>query len=156
MILDDADDPVTQDAAKLAGSLGYALVDLAVRKKDNKVMVSAILTGPEGFGIAECAKIHRLLMPRLEVLFDQKDVYLEVSSPGLERIIRHQREFEVFKGKKFKFLLQGASEWVRGTLLQVTPDSLEFLTAKETVKYDRRQVVKARLDMLGEVEANVD
>jgi len=134
----------------MASSLGFSLVDLSVRKKDNRVMVSAILTGPEGFGIAECAKVHRLLMPRLEVLYDQKDVYLEVSSPGLERVFRHQNEFEVFVGRPIKFLLQGASEWQAGILHEVLPETLKILERGEVVTFVRSQVVKARLDMLGE------
>lgn len=150
MILENEADPLFDDVARLSSSLGFSLLDLAVRKKDNRVMVSAVLTGPEGFGIDDCARVHRVVMPRLEVVFDQKDVYLEVSSPGLERMLRHQREFEAFEGKPLKYLLQGQSEWDGGVLVSVSPDTLVFQQGDHRHEIARKDVVKAKLDLLGE------
>ena len=83
----------------LAGS-GVELVDVEyVKEKDRYLRV--FIDKPEGIGIEDCQS----LSERLEKLLDERDVIpeqyiLEVSSPGLDRVLKKPRDFERERGKQ--------------------------------------------------------
>jgi len=82
----------------LAGS-DVELVDVEyVKEKDRYLRV--FIDKPEGIGIEDCQE----LSEKLEALLDEKDAVpeqyiLEVSSPGLDRVLKKPRDFEREKGK---------------------------------------------------------
>ena len=53
----------------------------------------------------------------MEVVGDIRDVYFEVSSPGVNRDIKSAGEFAVFIGRSVKILCDGDSEWIYGDIL---------------------------------------
>lgn len=83
----------------LAGS-GVELVDVEyVKEKDRYLRV--FIDKPEGVGIEDCQS----LSEKLEKLLDERDVIpeqyiLEVSSPGLDRVLKKTRDFERERGKQ--------------------------------------------------------
>lgn len=83
----------------LAGS-GVELVDVEyVKEKDRYLRV--FIDKPEGIGIEDCQS----LSEKLEKLLDERDVIpeqyiLEVSSPGLDRVLKKTRDFERERGKQ--------------------------------------------------------
>ena len=82
----------------LEGS-GVELVDVEyVKEKDWYLRV--FIDKPEGIGIEDC----QALSEKLETRLDEQDVVpeaymLEVSSPGLDRVLKKPRDFEREKGK---------------------------------------------------------
>ncbi|MGD9938503.1 MAG: ribosome maturation factor [Clostridia bacterium] len=88
------------DIAGLLETKGLKLVDLSLSRNQGAIQqVRAVIYRAEGTGIDECAKAHRLMQPRLEMLLGDDDFQLEVSSPGLDRVIRSGREYAVFVGR---------------------------------------------------------
>ena len=83
----------------LEGS-GVELVDVEyVKEKDWYLRV--FIDRPEGVGIEDCQS----LSEKLEKLLDERDVIpeqyiLEVSSPGLDRVLKKPRDFERERGKQ--------------------------------------------------------
>ena len=83
----------------LEGS-GVELVDVEyVKEKDRYLRV--FIDRPEGVGIEDCQS----LSEKLEKLLDERDVIpeqyiLEVSSPGLDRVLKKPRDFERERGKQ--------------------------------------------------------
>ena len=73
--------------------------------------------------IDDCTRVHRLLFPRLELLRERKDVYLEVSTPGLQRTIKDVHEFSAFIGKEVQVLMKDSVDWFSGTLFKVKDNS---------------------------------
>lgn len=75
------------------------LVDVEyVKEKDWYLRV--FIDKPEGVGVEDCQS----LSERLESLLDERDVVpeayiLEVSSPGLDRVLKKPRDFERERGK---------------------------------------------------------
>ena len=85
--------------ALIEGS-GVELVDVEyVKEKDRYLRV--FIDRPEGVGIEDCQS----LSEKLEKLLDERDVIpeqyiLEVSSPGLDRVLKKPRDFERERGKQ--------------------------------------------------------
>jgi len=70
---------------------------------------------------------------------------LEVSSPGLERVLRKEREFRWAIGKRVRCWLAGGRE-LRGRLVAVEPDQLVLEDDGDRVDLPRAGVTKARLE----------
>ncbi|MCR5030054.1 MAG: ribosome maturation factor RimP [Selenomonadaceae bacterium] len=86
-------------AEELLEGSGVELVDVEyVKEKDWYLRV--FIDKPEGIGIEDC----QALSEKLETRLDEQDVVpeaymLEVSSPGLDRVLKKPRDFEREKGK---------------------------------------------------------
>ena len=88
-----------QMAEKLLEGTGVELVDVEyVKEKDWYLRV--FIDKPEGIGIEDCQS----LSEKLEAQLDERDVVpeayiLEVSSPGLDRVLKKPSDFDREKGK---------------------------------------------------------
>src|SRR5207253_2660465 len=105
---------------------------------------------PGGAGTEAWARLSRETGDLLEVSGLIAESYdLEVSSPGLDRLLRSDREFRWACGKRvrcwFREPLQGRTE-VRGRLLDVAADRLTIQTEGDRVEVPREVLSKARLD----------
>ena len=86
-------------AEELLEGSGVELVDVEyVKEKDWYLRV--FIDKPEGIGIEDC----QALSEKLETRLDEQDVVpeaymLEVSSPGLDRVLKKPRDFQREKGK---------------------------------------------------------
>lgn len=125
---------------------GLGLVEFGLSRKAGAVNARLVVYSPAGTGTRECSIAHRLIYPRLQVIFGIEDPWLEVSSPGIDRIIKSPREYQVFAGKGLKILLVDETEWIRGKILSVTEKDLSLETDKGTEVFDLSAVAKARLD----------
>jgi len=78
------------------------------------VQVKAVVYKNGTVGIEDCARVHRVIMPRLELAFPGQEIYLEVSSPGIDRIIKDGGEFVHFIGQGVKCYRTDISGWTAG------------------------------------------
>jgi ribosome maturation factor RimP len=130
----------------LLGEAGLELVEFALSRKGSAVNARAVVYSPSGTGTKECSIAHRLIYPRLQTVFGIEDPWLEVSSPGIDRMIKSPREYRVFGGKGLKVLPVNETEWIRGRILSVTEKALSLETDTGTEVFDLSAIAKARLD----------
>jgi ribosome maturation factor RimP len=69
---------------------------------------------------------------------------LEVSSPGLNRALKSERDFQRAQGQIVRLVVRGQGE-VIGTLLWAGPDELDVKTEEDRVKVSRAEVTRANL-----------
>ena len=75
-----AEIPHYSDCEPIVSGLGYSLVELRIFRTNGTTQVRAVIAhtdpdNPNGIGVNDCAKVHRLLLPRLEVILDNQDIY---------------------------------------------------------------------------------
>ena len=76
---------------KAAESMGLELVDVALEKEPTGVYLRIYIDKPEGVSLDDCEAFHKLARPWAEsVDYD----FMEVSSPGLDRPLKKDRDFE--------------------------------------------------------------
>lgn len=134
--------------------LGFSIVELAAANRQDGLHISLVIFSPEGVTVKDCEKVHRLAAARTEVASDNRDVYFEVSSPGISRNLKHADEFSVFAGRGVKVLCEGESEWVHGVILSAgerdvvieTSETIENKIEKSEKKIPYSQIRKAKLD----------
>lgn len=95
----------------LVEAAGFDLIELQLGRNGNAVRVAVYvdrLPGQGGIGIDECAAISR----RISAVFELDDPIptawdLEVSSPGLQRVLRHAADMERFAGVRARITTAG-------------------------------------------------
>jgi len=96
-------------------------------------------------GLEECSRVHRGVLPRLELAFPGKDIYLEVSSPGIDRIIKDGSEFVHYIGRAIRCYRTDISDWTAGVL--AATDERKIILRVEGVETELpyEVIAKARL-----------
>src|SRR5881628_2418682 len=103
---------------------GLMLVDLEWRPRRPRGVLRLFVDKPGGVGIDDCQRLSREVGDVLDASALIEEAYdLEVSSPGLDRQLRKEREFRWATGKRVRCWLAGGEE-VRGRLTEVTAERL--------------------------------
>jgi ribosome maturation factor RimP len=155
----------TADAAALirelepvVHGLGYGLIELSLYRGGKKAgianaQVRLIIGGrPTGgqtggtIGTTELSLVHRAVLPRLELVMEGADLYLEVSSPGIDRLIKEGAEFRHYSGMAVKCWLKGATDWKRGKLCGSDEEKITLETGEGIIELTYETIAKARLD----------
>ena len=99
-------DKLNEISCPVIEALGYELVDLEWKHELGAWILRVFIDRPLGqgaVGLEDCTSVSRALSPVLDVEDAIPTAYsLEVSSPGLNRPLRQERDFRRFVGKKAK------------------------------------------------------
>ena len=133
--------------------MGFSLVELRLGRSKRQSYLSVVVYRPEGVGIDECAAISRNLLPRLELLDWLPDLRLEVSSPGLDRVLKSSEEFGIFKGRGLKVWKEGADDWLDGINEGLVDGVLRLNRSGGIVEIPLAQIRKVKLDASQEAGA---
>ena len=92
---------------------GVIPIEVDFSKESGKWFLRIFLYKQDGITLDDCENFSRSLNPFLDDLIPVK-FYLEVSSPGLDRKLKSDREYIIFQGKiinlKLKSLVDGIEE----------------------------------------------
>ncbi len=103
---------VVPKCQRLADELGFELVDVCLDKEPAGKYLRLYIDKPEGISLDDCEKYHRAIQPQLES-YDYD--YLEVSSPGVDRPLKKDQDFERALGTEVEVhlfkALDGLKTW---------------------------------------------
>jgi len=135
---------------ELLPARGFELIDVTYRYENGRNVLRALVDRPAG-GITmdECAGLNRQIGDILEERAVISEIYnLEVSSPGLDRPLRTERDFARNRGKQIKVFLSepinGKIE-VDGTVGEVSSRELALLTSDGPLGVPLEKINKAKL-----------
>jgi ribosome maturation factor RimP len=137
--------------ASLLRDVEMALVEFDIfhgKRRGGKASVNirAVVLKTGITGIEDCAKAHRIIMPRLDLAFPESDIYLEVSSPGINRLIKDGAEFAHYLGRSVSCYRTDISDWSSGILRAVDEEKIviEGEGGETILPFDK--IAKARLN----------
>ncbi|MCL2175578.1 MAG: ribosome assembly cofactor RimP [Treponema sp.] len=143
----------SQENADLRRSLGdvlkglrFALIELCVSRHRGSVQIKAVIFNGSSIGTDDCTKVHRAIMPRLELAFPNQDIYLEVSSPGIDRLIKDGSEFCHYIGRAVRCYRSDITEWSAGILESVDENGIVIKQKEGALKLSFDIIAKAKLD----------
>lgn len=87
---------------RLADQMGFELVDVCLDKEGAGKYLRIYIDKPEGISMDDCETYHRAIQPQLES-YDYD--FLEVSSPGIDRPLKKDRDFERALGSEIEIKL---------------------------------------------------
>ena len=132
---------------KNVSELGYELVDFEIINRGELLRI--FIDKPNSITIDDCVDVTNQLKHILTVEEDISFDRLEVSSPGIDRVIKKLKDFERFKGKKIKIKTRSPIEErknFKGILQGIKEDLIliEFNNVLVEIKLDN--IEKARLE----------
>jgi ribosome maturation factor RimP len=151
---------IREVAARVAASHGLDIFDVELRREGGRQVLRVVLDRPgpnltaeESVSLDDCARVSE----ELSAILDVEDIVpadhytLEVSSPGLDRPLRHADDYRRFAGRRAKVVLGAPIERqtaYAGRVLGVEGEDVLF--EKEGGKHVRlplRLISRARLDV---------
>ncbi len=136
---------------RLAEEQGIELVDVSLDKEPTGKYLRIYIDKPEGITLDDCERYHRAIQPQLES-YDYD--FLEVSSPGVDRPLKKDRDFERAVGLEVEvhlFKAVDGSKSFTGELTGFDRETLTILTGGEEKTFSRRaaSLIKPVVDMEG-------
>jgi ribosome maturation factor RimP len=129
--------------------LGYELVDLEYAPGRAHSLLRIFIDRREGVGIDDCERVSRELSALLDVEDPVPTRYtLEVSSPGLDRVLRTPEHFQRFVGERVRLeLLQPRAGRRRytGRLESLSAEGIELNVDGAMVSVPFADIGRARL-----------
>lgn len=143
---------LTALAEPLAASLGMEIVLAEIKGGGNRSIVRIFIDQPGGISLGDCERFSK----RLSVLLDVEDIVpfsytLEVSSPGLDRPLIREQDFERFSGRaariRTRLPVEGQRNF-RGRILGAGGGrlSLEIAPGKQ-IEFALTEIEKANLEI---------
>ena len=132
---------------KLVMQLGYELVDFET--VNGGQILRIYIDKGDLIDIEDCTKVSNHVNNVLSVETDYDYERLEVSSPGLDRVIKKLNDFDRFKGEKIKIKTRFAIENrknFKGILSGTKGESIMIEVDNESLLIDFENIDKARLD----------
>ncbi len=135
-----------------AGGLELLDVELTSDEHRNTILRVTIYS-PQGVTLDDCVAVEKIISPMLDEIDPIAESYnLEISSPGLERVLKRDKEFEIFGGRLCKINLYGPIDGKRvfqGTLVGIDYSKGEaevsILTDNGQISLPKQNISKVQL-----------
>jgi ribosome maturation factor RimP len=142
-------DRVWELAEPMCDAEGLELVHIEYRREAGGRILRIFIDKTGGVHLDDCAAVSRQLGDLLDVYLDEIGPYnLEVSSPGLDRPLGRETDFERFKGCEAKIrthhLLDGQKNFT-GALMGMSEGSVRLKMDSKVVAIPFSEIQKARL-----------
>lgn len=128
-------------AAPVAQAQGLELVEITLQKEPQGKTLCLYVDKPSGITLDDCERFHKAIQPLLESMdYD----FLEVSSPGVDRPITTQRDFEKNRGALVEVRLYAPKDGTKvfqGTLMEMDETGVTLQQEHgEPLKFDIKAV----------------
>lgn len=136
-------------AGPVARSLGLEVLDTEFLVEAGRRILRVTIYRPEGITLDDCEAMDRAFGEVLDREDPIEGSYnLEISSPGLERTLRRDREFEVFAGRRVQVNLFAPVDGKRqfeGTLVGLREGEVVVDTSGGRMAFARESVSRVKL-----------
>ena len=129
--------------------IGYELYDVLYLKEGKNYILRIVIDNEKGISLEDCEKVNNEITDILDEADYIKDQYfLEVSSPGIERLLRKDWQLNKYIGSKvevnlFKKDENGFKEYI-GTLKQVDEEYLIIKQDNTDYKISRKDISQVK------------
>jgi len=140
---------VKESAAPLCEIEGMELVHVEYQREATGWVLRIFIDRPGGVMLDDCARISRQLSDILDIRLENIGPYhLEVSSPGPDRPLGKEQDYERFKGNIARVRtskpIDGQKNFM-GTLSGIADGSVKLLVGEKMVAIPFGEVIRARL-----------
>ena len=130
----------------------YELVETEFIKEGSNYYLRLYIDKEGGFSIDDCEKVSRFLDSKLEEDdFIEKAYILEVSSPGIDRVLKKDSEYIKYKGRIVDIKLYkpiNKTKEFQGELVGLIDDKIVIKENEEEISFDKKDVATCRLAVI--------
>lgn len=128
--------------------LNVEIYDIEYVKEGSEWYLRIYIDKEGGIDISDCENVSRLIEP----IIDKEDpiktpYYLEVSSPGIERVLRKQEHFDKFIGSMIEISLFNSFEGKKkiiGELIRADGNEVIILIEGKNIAFERKNISKVK------------
>ena len=126
--------------------IGYDLYDVEYVKEGKNYFLRIFIDKPEGIDLSDCEKVNDAINDKLdEADYIKEQYFLEVSSPGVERILKKEKHLEQNIGKEihvklFKKDKDGNKEY-QGILKNFNQEIIEI---DDNIQIERKNIAQIK------------
>ena len=129
-------------------NLGYDLYDVYYVKEGPDYFLRIVIDNEEGINLDDCEKVNNAINDVLDEADYIKDQYfLEVSSPGLERVLRKDKHFQSQIGNEIVLKLFKAidkQKEIQGVLKEYNDNNLVLETENKILTIEKSNISVAK------------
>ena len=129
--------------------LGYELYDVQYTKEGKDYYLRIFIDKENGIDLNDCEKVSEIIKPILDSADYIKEMYfLEVSSPGIERVLRKDKHLEQSIGKEIDIKLFKPIERQKeltGVLNKYDENNIYIQLQKEEIQIERKNISLMKL-----------
>lgn len=128
---------------------GFDVWGIEKFSRDHQTILRVYIDSENGIDIDDCATVSRQISAVMDVEDPIKEEYLlEVSSPGMDRLLFEPEQFSLYCGEQLKIKLRMAVNGARqfkGKLMRIEAGELEFCVDNQTFITTFDNIDKARV-----------
>lgn len=143
---------ITPKIAKIIKEMGYEFVSIDIKKGKKINLEVEIYSKDHNVSLKDCEKVSNVISRILDVEDPIPVMYnLLVSSPGVNRTLKNEREYEIFSGREVEFKVLNYENYNldksenRGILLGIEGDVVKFDLGGKEVWIDISDLAYTRL-----------
>ena len=139
---------VTEIALPITEKNKFELVDVEFVKEGGNWYLRVYIDKPGGIAIDDCQLVSEEISEKLDKIDPiEQSYYLEVSSPGLERPLKKDRDFEKFKGELVEVKLfspMDGKKVLEGELIGLVDNKIAINSNGTALSFERDKVAGVR------------
>lgn len=139
------EEKVTKLVEPIIENLGYELYDVEYAKEGKNYFLRIFIDNEKGIDLNDCEKVNDAVNDILDrENYIKEQYFLEISSPGIERVLRKYKHLEKNIGeevnvKLFKKDENGEKEYL-GKLKEFNQNEIVLETEEQEIKIERKNI----------------
>ena len=129
---------------KTINDLGYTLYDVEYAKEAKNYFLRIFIDKADGIDLKDCEKVNNAITELLDEADYIKDMYfLEVSSPGIERVLRKDKHLKQYIGEEIEvslFKSINGNKQMQGILESFDSENIALKYNNETIEIQRKGI----------------
>lgn len=143
------EDVVSEIASKITEKHSFELVDVEFLKEGANWYLRVYIDKPGGINIEDCQTVSEELSDKMDELDPiEQSYFLEVSSPGLDRPLKKDKDFEKFKGELVEVKLfqpENGKKVFEGKLSGLRDNKIVIIQSDESeLEFEREKASSVR------------
>ena len=133
---------------EIAGKMGVYLVDVSFDKEKEGNFLRLYIDKEGGVGIDDCEAFSIAFDEAFDENLIKTNYCLEVSSPGVDRVLKKEREFLYYSGREVEVKLYSAIDGVKEFTAQLSGfenDTVKLLKDNKEIEIPKSKAVYVRL-----------
>ncbi|MCI8383539.1 MAG: ribosome maturation factor RimP [Clostridia bacterium] len=130
--------------------IGYDLYDVEYAKEGKNYFLRIFIDKPEGIDLEDCEKVNNAINDLLDQAdYIKEQYFLEVSSPGIERVLKKDKHLKQNKGKEVQIKLfqkdqNNKKEYV-GELIDFKEETITIMIEnEEKIEMERKNIAQIK------------
>jgi ribosome maturation factor RimP len=136
--------------------LGLQVVELSVYRGKSGLNIRAVVYREGGVTLDDCERVTRLFNDRLTILepIDENNYTLQVSSPGIERVFKDLKEYDIFRSRYVKMVVDSSIEESEGGVIKGILEGLDHDHVKLRTDGKPEKLLRIPLESIRKVRLN--